>query len=408
MPLPWIRRAPAWPLALLTLSCAFDAPDPPSDEAPPSSVPAPEATHATPAPMRPPEALPAPAAHPAATASIVPIEAGVVRVGSRPGLPSRRPSVEADLAPVTLPAFDIDRRPFPNLDGQPPLLVATRAQAARECASVGRRLCDELEWERACRGTTEDEFPTGAAMDLAACLADPDACASPDGVLELGLRSPEWTASDAGERLAVLTRTAVARGGRPDSDLASHRCGARAAVDPDAGGALAFRCCGGPAPDVSYPDVGLATMFADLEVTDDRWRAILASVPALASFAEGFGAFGETAANQALGRGGATPEEMHWELSRGPFAWSPSPGEVVWIVSGSDGSSSVLAAMYPLGEDRFVHAASFVVDEPDATFAVLRDRATRRELLFSTCWGCDGESGVVRFEDDATLVIVQQ
>lgn len=398
---------------LLGLGCGGEAAPPAAtvDAGAPAEVttapPAPPARPARPEP-------PPPAARPAVVAragDVVPVAAGTLKVGSRPGVPHRRPSVEADLTPLALPAFDIDRLPYPNDPDREPQLAATRAEAAQLCEARGRRLCDELEWERACRGDGDDEFATGDALDLEACVADPTACPSELGVLDLGIRAPEWTASDADERLARLERTAVVRGGRPDSSLASHRCGARHVKNPAGGGrALAFRCCGGEAPSVSYPDVGVRRLWRDLEdVGAERWREILASVPELAPYAQDFVPYGETAALRALARGGASEEDMQWELTRHPFAWSPSTGEEVWIVSGRGGDVSLLAALYTHPDGSFSHAASFFVrEEEPPPFAVLRTRASRGELLWSTCWGCAGESGVVRFAEDATIVIAQQ
>lgn len=339
----------------------------------------------------------------------VSIPAGTVLVGSAPGLAGRRPSVEADLAPLSVPAFDIDRLPYPNDPGQPTQTAATRAHAERLCTAEGRRLCDELEWERACRGDGADEFATGTSLDLAACVDDRTACPSSLGVLDLGFREGEWTASDADARLARLARTAVIRGGTADAPLAAHRCGTRQAVDPaSAGRALAFRCCGGDPPELAYPDVGLRRMFRELALEPRRWREILAGVPELARYAEAFEPFGETAAIQALARGHASEAEMQWELTRGPFAWSPSPGEEVFIVSGRSEEVSLLAAVYPMPDGTFRHAASFLFAEEEAPIAILRTRTMRTELSWTTCWMCGGENGVVRFEDDSRIVIAQR
>jgi hypothetical protein len=340
----------------------------------------------------------------------VTIPAGVLHVGSQPGTPERRPSVEADLGGLDVPAFDIDRLPYPNDPARPPMLAATRAEASRLCAAEGRRLCEELEWERACRGDGLLPFATGESMDLEACAADATACPSPTGVMDLGVRTPEWTASDAEPRLARLERTAVVRGGRPDSSLASHRCGTRQVVDPvGADRGLAFRCCGGDPPELAYPDVGVRRMFSDLAVDRDRWREILASIPELASHAADFEPFGETEALRTLGLGGATEADMQWELTRGPFSWSPAAGEELWVVAGYGGGATVIAALYPLPDGRFQHAASFLVrEEEPVPAAILRTRTARAELLWSTCWGCAGESGVIRFGEDATVVVAQQ
>lgn len=347
---------------------------------------------------------------PAAGDSIA-VPEGSLRVGSLPGRSDRRPSVEADLTPVTLPAYDIDRLPYPNDPALPVRMAATRAEAAGLCAARGRRLCDELEWERACRGDGVDSFATGEALDLDACVNDPLACPSSLGVLDMGFRAPEWTASDAEPRLARLERTAVVRGGRPDSSPASHRCGSRHVKAPAGGGrALAFRCCGGDAHDLAYPDVGLRRLYRDFEADEVDWRAVLASVPELARFATDFEPFGERSAARALSRGHATEAEMQWELTSGPFAWSPSPGEEVFVVAGRGGGASLLAALYPMPDGSFRHAASFVFaeEEEEAPIAILRTRVERGELQWSTCWSCGGENGVVRFDEMSRIVISQR
>ncbi|HJL20292.1 MAG TPA: hypothetical protein RMH99_31790 [Sandaracinaceae bacterium LLY-WYZ-13_1] len=390
-------RAPAAEAPAEPAPPAFDEPDEPS------AVPAEAAPEADEAAARP--------RVEATAGDVVSIEAGRLHVGSRPGWAHRRPSVEADLVELAIPAFDIDRSPYPNDPDAPVQLAATRAEAASLCEERGRRLCHELEWERACRGDTEAPFPTGASLDVEACRQDPAACASPTGVLALGLEAPEWTASDAEPRLSRLERTAVVRGARPEDAPHQRRCGTRHVKNPRGGGrALAFRCCGGDPPELPYPDVGDARIFRDLEDVDEaRWREILASVPELAAYAEDFTVYGEPQALRALARGGATEEDMQWELTRQPFAWSPSPGDEVWVVSGHGGGTSLIAALYPTPDGAFLHAASFLIrEEAPVPIAILRTHASRGELLWSTCWSCGGENGVVRFDADARIVIVQQ
>ncbi len=332
---------------------------------------------------------------------------GELRVGSLPGTPDRRPSVDADLAPVEVGAYDIDRLPYPNDPSRPALLVSSRAEAARLCAAEGRRLSHELEWERACRGDGVLDFPTGEALDLESCVAAPTACPSPLGVLDLGMREPEWTASDADERLARLERTAVVRGARASDPVEQHRCGVRQAVAPESPRPLAFRCCGGDAPAPSYPDVGLRRVFRDLDLDEARAQELLRSVPELARFAAGFRPYGLEDAQRAIARGGTTADQVTWEVAPGPFAWSPSVGEEVWILTGRSSGSTVVAALYPLPDGSVRHAASFVLADEGAPIAVLRSRGSRSELLWTACWGCTGEGGTIRFDERARIVIAQ-
>jgi hypothetical protein len=337
----------------------------------------------------------------------VDVRAGTLRAGSLPGTLERRPSVEADLIGVEIPAFSIDRLPYPNDPARPPMLVQSRREAAAVCEREGRRLCGELEWERACKGDGASDFATGDTLDIARCGNDPNACASPFGVLELGIRSLEWTASDAAEPLARLDRTVVVRGALASDPMSQHRCASRQARAPE-GGPLAFRCCGGPANEIAYPDVGTRRIFRALEIDDARAREILASVPELSTYAPNFRVYGIEHALAALARGGATQENMTWELAPGPFAWSPSVGEEVFILAGSSGDAALIAAIYPLADGTFLHAASFVFADEAAPLAILRSRGSRRELLWSACWGCSGEGGAVRFDESSRIVIAQQ
>lgn len=338
----------------------------------------------------------------------VEVPAGPLRVGSRPGTPDRRPSVEADLEVVEVAGFSIDRLPYPNDPGRPALLVGSREEAAQHCAAGGRRLCHELEWERACRGDEAHEYATGDTLDLAECAADPTACPSPLGVLDLGFREPEWTASDATAPLARLDRTAVARGARGEDPVEQHRCGARQAVTPDGARPMAFRCCAGDAPAPAYPEVGVRRVFVDLRIDEARVREVLREVPELARFASAFRLYGLEDAQRAIARGGATAEQLSWELTPGPLAWAPALGEEVWLLTGRSSGSTLIAAIYPLPDGTFRHAASFVLADEEAPIAILRSRASRAELLWTACHGCAGESGVIRFDDRARIVIAQQ
>jgi hypothetical protein len=324
---------------------------------------------------------PAPAPAPTTTSILdltgpeVPIPGGVLRVGSLPGTPHRRPSVEADLAPVEVPAFTIDRRPYPNEPDAPPQQEPRRRRAAARCAERGQRLCHELEWERACVA----------------------------GALEGVGDAPEWTADDAGERLARLTRTAVVRG-------TSERCGARASLDPEDGRGATFRCCRGPAPDaLPYPGVGSRARFRDLDLSDAEARAILAGVPELADVAGAFVSYGLEEAERAIARGDVPPEEVPWELAPGPFSWSPSPGEELLILFGRSGERTVLAALYPLVDGAYRHAGSFLFEDEVAPLALLRSRSDRRTLQWTACYTCGGESGVIAFDpEDASITVAQR
>jgi len=306
-------------------------------------APAPREAEA-PAPEPAPEAAePAFEPSPLAAGDEVAIPAGAVRVGSRPGAEGRDPRREADLVAVEVPAFHIDRLPYPNDPTEPPRTGVTRAEAQALCEEQGKRLCTELEWERACKGDTTREYPAGEHRDAEACALDPLSCASPTDVLSLGVEMFEWTASDASRNLGTDVYSAVLRGGRLDDPAHEHRCGARHALAPDdAGGSIGFRCCRGATPELAYPDEPRRHPFREREVEIDRLREIMRDVPELARFADGFHQFDATQIDRALGRGGHTRETVQWNLPEQVLAWSPTAGEEIWVFAQEFGVDRVV------------------------------------------------------------------
>jgi formylglycine-generating enzyme required for sulfatase activity len=136
-----------------------------------------------------------------AAGAFVSIPAGSFAIGSTPGDPGRDPSVEVDLPPLALPAFTIDALPFPNDPAQPMASGLTRGAAERACGARGRRICSELEWERACKGPRGAAYPGGDVWGGALCAqGDLGRCASPEGVFALGTRLAEWTRDDLDAR----------------------------------------------------------------------------------------------------------------------------------------------------------------------------------------------------------------
>lgn len=61
--------------------------------------------------------------------------------------------------------FCIDKYEWPNREGADPEVMYTYYDAARECMSVGKRLCDEEEWTFACEGEDATPYPHGYDRD---------------------------------------------------------------------------------------------------------------------------------------------------------------------------------------------------------------------------------------------------
>jgi hypothetical protein len=336
------------------------------------------------------------------------IAAGSVVLGSRPGTPLRDPSTEADLVSVELPAFAIDALPYPNEAGQPARTAVSRDEANALCEARGKRLCSELEWERACKGPADSTFTTGDKLDLARCKAQPSTCRSSEGVLGLGIALREWTGSDAPAGLGNPSRTAVARGATLAMEAPAHRCAARNGLTADSrADDLGLRCCRGSAQTTNkatYPVEPERPFTRPLAFDQRAARAELEKVPELAAYAPSFTLFDDAAADAALRRGGASRSGISlWQFQPSAVAWSPMPGEELHVLSGRTAQGALLAVIHAHADGRLSHAASTVIAEPEATIAVGGSAEHARQLIFTTCYGCPGEGGTIRFGDDARV-----
>jgi len=365
------------------------------------------------APVRIPDAArAAPPRHAAQAGEVIRIPAGRYHLGSTPGDPGRDPSVEADGVDIEVPAFDIDALPSPNDPAQPIQTGTTRAQAASACSARGRRLCNEIEWERACRGPQEMSFPGGDVWDPARCggVGDPGACASGFGTLVMGARFAEWTNDNLEER-------AVIRGGPGIGPPAVHRCAARRTAAADqAGLEVSFRCCGGPAPaQLAYPREISRPPFREEPMGLAQLSQIIATIPELARVREGLAIFSPSAIGEVLNHGRTTAAQ-HPEVTFtvNPVRWSPVFGEEILAFVATSTVGSFVAALYVLPmldghTPRYRHAASFILAGDRVSMALAYGPATREEVQWSACWNCGGEHGVVHYSrEDGRAIAVQR
>ena len=66
----------------------------------------------------------------------------------------------------------MDRFEWPNREGALPEVMVRFVEAEAACASRGRRLCTESEWELACEGPEHRPWPYGWVRDAKACIND--------------------------------------------------------------------------------------------------------------------------------------------------------------------------------------------------------------------------------------------
>jgi formylglycine-generating enzyme len=189
------------------------------------------------------------------------VASGTLKAGTPLDRSPRISDEELPGTPIPMGGFYIDLLPYPNEPGAIPTTNVSREEAQRACEGKAKRLCSELEWERACKGpdgTTyeygndyrKETCGTGVVVELAARRPTGDrvACKSGFGALEMHGGAWEWTDSSWGrghkEELGVL------RGGNASAGELVGRC-ANGIGRPVAskGPQMGFRCCAGPRND---------------------------------------------------------------------------------------------------------------------------------------------------------------
>ena len=160
---------------------------------------------------------------------------------------------------VAMRGFYIDLLPYPNEPGAIGTTNVSRADAERLCATNGKRLCTELEWERACKGPDNRTYEygddyraatcgTGVAASVAAKdpTGDHIGCTSGFGVRDMHGGAWEWTSS-VWARGTTDPELGVLRGGNAVAGELAGRCAnaiGRAATKKE--NTMGLRCCAGP------------------------------------------------------------------------------------------------------------------------------------------------------------------
>jgi sulfatase modifying factor 1 len=193
------------------------------------------------------------------------VPAGILHAGSEIDDVPRAADAELPGVDIPMNGFYIDVLPWPNESGAIPSTNVTRADAARLCQEKGKRLCSELEWERACKGPDNTRYEYGAAYDPHACgsavpedtaslrpSAQKPGCHSAFGVKDMHGGASEWTDSPWGRGPArdATHETGVVRGGSDVAGELMTRCAyARPTAPGEHAKSIGFRCCAGPRND---------------------------------------------------------------------------------------------------------------------------------------------------------------
>jgi formylglycine-generating enzyme len=182
------------------------------------------------------------------------IEAGTLIAGTPLGSMPRIADQELPGTSIPMQGFFIDIYNYPGESGALPRSGLSWAEAKQVCTEQGKRLCTELEWERACKGQDNRVYGYGDSYEADACgmglndsLAPNGAnprCRSSFGVRDMHGSAYNWTASRWG-RGATENLVSV-RGGNGRAGELLGRCANARPVSPSRRDAqIGVRCCAG-------------------------------------------------------------------------------------------------------------------------------------------------------------------
>jgi hypothetical protein len=238
-------------------------------------------------------ARPVPAPEGAPRPGMMWIAPGTLRAGTPRDRAPRVADEEPAGDPVEMGGFYIDRLPYPNEPGAIPTSNVTRDEAEALCSSKGKRLCTELEWERACKGPENTTYEYGDQYRASSCgtgVASEEAarrptgenalCKSAFGVADMHGGVWEWTSSAWGRGATKEATLGVLRGGNAIAGELVGRC-ANAIGRPanKKSPTMGFRCCAGAknAAEVTLPSKSAPTFEGrDPAPLRDAWDAELA------------------------------------------------------------------------------------------------------------------------------------
>jgi hypothetical protein len=220
---------------------------------------------------------------------VVTIPKGTLKAGSRCMDVPRSRENELLYEDAALGEFQMDMHPYPNEPGKPAMVNVTWEKAKELCEQRGKRLCTEMEWERACKGPSNATYMWGGGFKAKRCDGQKDLmngarpeCKTDFGIMDMVGGAMEWTASDW-ER-GTPSGHRVVRGARAEKvSWLSARCAHPRKRDPnEAYGDVGFRCCSGKpnSARVVVEQKERTTVETDPDIEDAFKQALLKGLPA--------------------------------------------------------------------------------------------------------------------------------
>jgi hypothetical protein len=245
-------------------------------------------------------------------------------------------------------------------------------------------------------------FATGAHWNPA-CEKEGARCASAYRVRALGaiaeLTSSRFASTEGGEGAGVL------RGGT--GGPATRRCAARSRAGPASSASAGFRCCKGAPSTATIAPIESRPAFKKTSLEPAQLAKIFTQVPELLRIGTDLRYFTEGDIRAMIARGSTAHEGVTFVTS--PVLWSPEQGAELLVATGRGKTMSFVVALWTLPGDRYRFGSSFLMLNDLSPVALAFETTRRKELRWTSCWGCSGEQGFVSYRpEDHRVVIVQQ
>ena len=154
----------------------------------------------------------------------------------------------------------------------------------------------------------------------------------------------------------------------------------------------------------TIPAVQPLPAFRKVKMEADKLGKILAGFPELSRISGDVRIF-EGEVGVVTSRSHAATDGVSFTGS--PVLWSPELGTELLVATGRTKNLSFVVALHPLPNEKYKLASYFLMLGDVMPVALAYNPLHRKELFWTSCWGCAGEQGSVSVREDHHVVIVQ-